>query len=55
MTHSPSTWVFITLASGGYIVVDLEIRGPWTDDNTTLLSKSKTFDDNGQEMEEATQ
>lgn len=50
MTHSPTTWVFITLASGVHVVMDVDLA-----DTGLVMAKSPIFNDQGQEMEEVTQ
>ena len=50
MTHSRSTWVFITLASGVHVVMDVDLE-----DTGIVLAESSMFDDQGQELEEVPQ
>ena len=49
MTHSPTTWLFITLPNGTHVVMDVALDD--SDDGGAVLAESPTFDDSGQRAE----
>ena len=46
MTHSPTTWLFITLRPGLHIVMDVDL-GSNPDTDAVVLAESPMFDDSG--------
>ena len=48
MTHSPTTWLFVELPNGTYVVQDIDILSAT---KYVVLIESPTFDDSGQRAE----